>query len=546
MLTDLYIENLMLIEQAHIEMGSKFLVITGESGSGKSSIMEALKLALGSKSSSDLIRRGLEAGQVRASFDLSHLEPITAKRLETLFKEQGLLWQPEETLIIQRQIFSNKASRALVAGQPAPQNFLQRLGLELVEIVDAGASFTLEQVETHLDCLDAFSGNEELKESFYELWQEKQGLLQELQKLNQDSSQKQSLVELLEHQVQEIQKGIWKSDEEQMLLQESNRLSRFEQTLELLNQTYQELSSAPLQKLTKVISSLEKASHYDERLSAISECIKGVLVQSQEAQDLIEPLLHEVEDDPEKVRQIEDRLEEIHRLKKKYGNDPDLVQKHLQEAERKLHFMKNIEERQDELKSLLESIDSKLSALANELSQKRHLNSKELQKQVETVLKDLNMPHASFSIEIHERPLSSTGKDSVEFFLCPNPGEPNRSVRKFASGGEMARLFMALKTLKAHKRIPPTLIFDEIDSNIGGESAVRLAHKFKEMSRSRQVICITHFAQVAKEADCHLVTEKRVENERTLAKIRHLKALKERELELKRMMGQTLKVPANL
>jgi DNA repair protein RecN (Recombination protein N) len=544
MLTDLYIENLMLIEEAHMEMGGKFLVITGESGSGKSSLMEALKLALGAKSSSDLIRRGQEMGQVRASFDLSGLESLTQKRLEALFHEQGLSWDPTETLVIQRQIFTQKASKSLVACQAASQNFLQKLGLELVEIVDAGASFTLEHPETHLECLDAFAGNEELKENALELWQKKQELLQKLQEIQSNSNQKENLISLLEHQVEEIQKGLWKPDEEHALLHELERLSRFEQTLELLQQAHQEISSSSLQKISRLISSLDKASGYDERLIPIAECIRGALVQSQEAQDLIEPLLLEVEEDPERVKHLEARLEEIHKLKKKYGNDPELVLKHMLQAQEKLTQIQHLEAQQEKLETELEATQKQLLALSNELSQRRQTHSTQLEKQVEAVLKDLNMPHASFSIEVHGKTLGPTGSDHVEFFLCPNPGEPKRSVRKFASGGEMARLFMALKTLKAHKRIPPTLIFDEIDSNIGGESAVRLAHKFKEMSRSRQVICITHFAQVAKEAQLHLVTEKRVENDRTLAKIRHLTAPKEKELELKRMMGQTLKPTA--
>jgi DNA repair protein RecN (Recombination protein N) len=174
MLTDLYIENLMLIEKASIETSGKFLAITGESGSGKSSLMEALKLALGFKSSTDLIRRGEDSGQVRASFDLSLLDPLTQKRLEPLFQDQGLDWNPLETLVIQRQIFLHKASKALVSGQSVPQNFLQKLGLELVEIIDAGASFTLENLDTHLECLDAFAGNEELRDLCEQNWNKKQ------------------------------------------------------------------------------------------------------------------------------------------------------------------------------------------------------------------------------------------------------------------------------------------------------------------------------------------------------------------------------------
>lgn len=531
----------MLIEQASVETSGKFLAITGESGSGKSSIMEALKLALGCKSSSDLIRRGQESGQVCATFDLSNLEPLTQKRLQPILEEQGIRWDPSEALVVQRQIFANKASKALVSGQSVPQNFLQKLGLELVEIVDAGASFTLEQLETHLECLDAFAGNEELKDSCQRLWNEKQNIQEELNLLRQQAGQKENLISLLEHQIEEIRLGIWKEEEEEQLLQESQRISRFDQTLELLTQLSQELANPVFQKLPRLLSSLDRACGYDSRLLTLSECLRGCLVQAQEAQNLIEPLVNDESLDPEMVKRLEKRLEEIHRLKKKYGNDPKSLEIHLQQAQEKLADIRNLEERQQALETQNELLEKQLLEVCQKLSHKRRESCPSLEEQVQRVLQDLNMPHASFSVEITPRGIGPSGTESIEFFLCPNPGEPKRSVRKFASGGEMARLFMALKTLKAHRRIPPTLIFDEIDSNIGGESAVKLAHKFKEMSQSRQVICITHFAQVAREADCHLVTEKRVENERTLAKIRHLKAPKERESELSRMMGHTLK-----
>jgi DNA repair protein RecN (Recombination protein N) len=242
-----------------------------------------------------------------------------------------------------------------------------------------------------------------------------------------------------------------------------------------------------------------------------SECIKGILIQAQEALDQIQSLDQDEENDPELAQKIEDRLDQIHRLKKKYGSDLEKINNHLKEAKAKLYQIRHLEEREETLLKEKESIEKKLLDICQKLSQRREDVKSKLEFQIESVLKDLNMPHASFSIEKKDRSIGASGSETIEFFLCPNPGEPRRSVRKFASGGEMARLFMALKTLKAHKRIPPTLIFDEIDSNIGGESAVKLAHKFKEMSLSRQVICITHFAQVAKEADYHLMTEKRVE-----------------------------------
>lgn len=540
MLIDLYIENLMLIRKVQLNLTGPFTAITGESGSGKSSLMEALKIALGNKASSDLISHGMASGSVRASFDLTRLEPLTQKRLEHLFQEHSIPFSTDEPLIVTRTLFLSKPSKATLAGVAVAQSVLGLVGAELVEIIDAGASISLESTEAHLECLDGYGGLEELREEMRELF-DSYGLLEKEKtnylKLIEEQQLQQSI---LEFQIQEIEEACLKEDEESSLDEEISLFAGSEQQLQVLGELEKELESPGFIRLGKQLNQLERLFAKSQKAETLLENLQGTLVQAQECLLLARSLQNSIDSSPSLLEKLRARQDLLHQLKKKYG--PTLVQvfSFLEKAKARLKSMQEAQLKVVTLEEKMDKVHLNMIEKADQLKAKRKVLAKDLCEKTTQVLHELNMAHAKFEVEVKDRALGSNGSDSVEFFLCPNPGEPILSVRKNASGGEMARVFLALKTLRAHKKLPPTLIFDEIDANIGGESATRLGKKLKKLSTSRQVICITHFAQVAQNAHQHLMMKKEIAEGKTQTSIFDLKSKNERQSELARMQGQSL------
>lgn len=541
MLTHLHIENLMLIEQASVSLEANFIAITGESGSGKSSLMEALKLALGTKTSSELLRRGQAQATVRASFDLSEIDMITHKRLQTLFEQSGLTYEPQEPLIIQRRLHATKPSKAFIGQAPVTLQTLLLIGQELVEIVDAGSSFALNNLEAHLDCLDAFAGLHELRQNCEQAWHDLKAANQELERLHQLVATSERQRPLLEYQIDEIEQANLHPNEEKELFEEFRRLSSAEDNSHLLSQIDAELSQPNFQKLGKFINQLARLQGSWPAIDHLIECLNACLINAQEAQIQLASLSLEMQQDPQRLDSLQKRLDLIQLLKKKYGASQELIQQFYDQSRLSLQEIDHAQEKIACMNQKRAELESAFNMLCQSLNQSRSLICPELCDQVNSLLHQLNMPHAKFSVQMAAKDSGPTGCDHVEFFIQPNPGEPTLSVRKSASAGEMARLFLALKTLKAHRRIPPTLIFDEIDASIGGQSAAKLASKLDSLSQSRQVICITHFPQVAEQAKQHLVIEKAVQEGRTHALVRHAKDKKQRQEEIQRMLGKDKK-----
>jgi DNA repair protein RecN (Recombination protein N) len=538
MLTHLHIENLMLIELADVTFDENFVAITGESGSGKSSLMEALKLALGAKSSPDLIRRGQNEALVRATFDLSGLDPLSTRRLKPLFEHAGLQFDIQEPLIIQRRLYPHKPNKALIGLSPVTLQILASIGLELVEVVDAGSSYSLNNLETHLDCLDAFAGIEEMVLECESLWHQLQSIEPELTRLHQMKANSERQRELIHYQIEEIEQADLKDEEENLLYEEFKLLSNSEQTLELLSHIEADVNQPIFHKLGRHLTALKRLQTHWKNSTPLVDCLHACLVNIQEAQSLITTLSDEREHDPKRLETTQKRLDLIHLLKKKYGATLDQIKGFHQSCLDTLQELDQVEVKIQNLSNQQLHIKKNFELTCKQLSLKRHESCCELTQRVTAILHELNMPHAVFQVSINSKSASSRGCDYVEFFIQPNPGEPILSVRRSASGGEMARLFLALKTLRAHKRIPPTLIFDEIDASIGGQSAAKLALKFESLSHSRQVLCITHFPQVAERAKQHVVMEKAVEEGRTYAVARMINHKSERLNELQRMLGK--------
>lgn len=537
MLIHALIENLMLIEKAQVGFESSFIAITGESGSGKSSLMQALKLALGAKSSSEMIRKNQSQGRVSITLDLSALDPLTRKRLEKIFDESAIPWPQENLLILQRILSPNKPSRAFVGDSPVTQTLLARLGGELVEVVDAGESLCLETLDAHLECLDAFAGAEELREELQTTWLQLQTDQIEKGRLQNLLDSRSARRELLEFQVQEIEESALQQGEEEALDQALRGLNNRKQLDSCLDSLFQELQSPTLTKIGRLQAQLERLTDGMPQSQNLHLCLQGALVQANEAHSLTMKLREDLHKEPHDAQSITARLDLLHLLKKKYGSSPQLINEHLIRAKNELSELDNAHAGLQTIQDNLQKLQERYNALCKQIHELRIHHGELLSSRVIEVIRDLNMPHADFFVTISINEPGPTGLDSVEFFLGPNPGQPALSVRKFASGGEMARLFLALKTLKAHKRIPPTLIFDEIDASIGGQSAARLGDKLQALSDTRQVICITHFSQVAKRANLHLVLEKQVANGQTCAKVQTLLSKSARACEINRMLG---------
>lgn len=534
MLKSLRIQNLILIETAEVFFGSTLNILSGETGSGKSALMNALSLIAGERSDSAMVRRGTDKGSVEAIFNIDLL-PTLAKMLET----SGIDHEPDQELIIRREISISGKSRAFINHQAVQQGLLKRIGGSLIDIISQHAAQRLLSIEQHREILDLFGEVANDAKTFKEAWERESEIRKELNALKQSESERIREIGVCEMELEELAEANLKEGEEEELFTEYTLLANAEDLSTKVQDIMQALSGDRYQTiavLTKQKATFDQLCQIDPLLKDNSEAFKNAVMELEEISYTLRHYQSRIQNEPEKLLKINARLTLINRLKRKYGSTIAEIHTYQQALKNRLSLLQNADVRIEALEQEQQKASAKTDSLAHTLSIERKQAAQRLEKALKKELKALNMAKADFIVEISTQNRGVHGDDKVEFFLIPNVGEHRIAVKEGVSGGELSRILLAIQTLLAGKAEMPTLIFDEIDANIGGETASVIGDKLKTISRKHQVLCITHFPQVASQADHHLQISKHEKGGRTVSIVRTLDS-ESRQEELLRMVG---------
>jgi DNA repair protein RecN (Recombination protein N) len=576
MLTTLRIKNLALVTDLTLELQPGCNVITGETGAGKSIIIGALDLVLGERADRTLIRSGEESCSVEAMFDVgvqaSACSGATLKRELPLFLEENGLEPCEDgQLVLKRTFSANGANRQFVNGSPTTLNTLAVIGEWLVDIHGPHDHQSLLHPAKQLLILDAFGRLEKEREAFGELVRRRAALAAEKSALIVDEKTYAQQLDLLRFQVQEITAARLQPGEDERVEQEFNRASNAAKLLQLSQAACDSLSESENSVLTQagaVGRALQELQRVDPGATPLAELHAQGVGTLRELQAALSRYAEKVDVDPARLAELEERLDLIHSLKRKYGATLAEVIAFGEEAKQKLQSLEGRDAELARLNAELQKLDADISREGKKLSDARRKVIPPLAKAVGRQLEDLGFKQSKFEVAITIKfagdevtrlksnenqsllPPSSdfgatgtsaptvkqSGFDEIEFQFAPNPGEPAKPLRAIASSGEMARVMLALKTVLAAEDEIPVLVFDEVDANVGGETANAVGEKMKQIAANRQVLCITHLPQAAAPADAHYVVTKQIKDGRTISEI-HLLGKKERIAELSRMLG---------
>ncbi|MEN9572200.1 MAG: repair protein RecN [Verrucomicrobiota bacterium] len=535
MLTTLRIKNLALVADLTLELRPGCNVITGETGAGKSIIIGALNLVLGERADRTLIRAGAESCAVEAVFDVAKLRGPLASLLE----EHGLEPCEENQLGLKRVFTAAGANRQFVNGSATTLTTLAAIGEGLVDMHGPHDHQSLLHPAKQLAILDAFGGLSAPVAAFAELVRRRAAVEQEKAALIVDEQTYAQQLDLLRHQVHEITTAKLQPDEEAEVEAEHHRASNAARLLELSQTALGALDgedSSLLNQLGALGRTLQELQRVDPTAKPFAEAQEQVAVSLRELQADLSRYADRVDLDPARLAQLEERLNLLHSLKRKYGASLTEVIAFGAAAQAKLHSLEQRDIELARLNDALAKLDGELSRAGRDLTAARRKVIPKLTKAVTRQLQDLGFQQSELGVALTPTAPTATGGDAVEFQFAPNPGEPARPLRAIASSGELARVMLALKTVLAAEDEIPVLVFDEVDANVGGETANVVGEKMRQIARARQVLCITHLAPVAAAADTHFVVTKQVRDGRTLSDIQPLSA-KQRVDELARMLG---------
>ena len=536
MLTTLRIKNLALVSDLTLELQAGCNVITGETGAGKSVILGALNLVLGERADRTLIRSGEESCSVEAVFDIKKLRAPIKDFLE----ENGLESCEEHQLVLKRTFTNAGTNRQFINGSPTTLATLGSIGEWLVDMHGPHDHQSLLHPARQLLILDAFGGLEAEREAFGALIRRRDALEDEKATLVVDEKTYAQQLDLLRFQVQEISAARLQPDEEQLVEAEFNRASNAARLLQLSQAALDALSENESSLLTqsgvlgRLLSELQRV---DAGASELLEYHGQATETLRELQTALSRYADKVEVDPARLAELEERLDLIHSLQRKYGANIAEILVFGEESAEKLRLLESRDAELARLKGALEKLDAEIAAAGKKLSAARLKIVPQLARAAARQLEDLGFKQSKLDVAVNAAATpQASGLDVVEFQFSPNPGEPARPLRAIASSGEMARVMLALKTVLAAQDEIPVLVFDEVDANVGGETANAVGEKMKQIAAKRQVLCITHLPQVAAPADAHYVVTKQVNGGRTISEI-HLLDRKARVTELARMLG---------
>ena len=538
MLAELRIVNFALIEQLSLQFQSGFTVLTGETGAGKSLLIDAIALLVGGRASTDQIRSGEDEAQLEAAFHLPDTHPLLQR-----LRLQDIIGQNESELILRRVLSRSGRHRVYVNGSLCPLRVLEELGGTLVDIHGQHEQQSLLAATKQLDALDAFGRLYELRGRYEQAYQGWKDLRTQLDASQNDVVDRARLEDMLRFQAQEIEQVGLLPDEEERLRSERQRLVHAHRLRELAHEAHVELQAdeqAVLSRLGRIARALAELAQTDPAMGDCEQAATESAIHLKELAGRLRDYAQQLEADPDRQAVVEDRLDLIQRLKKKYGGSVEAVLATGRRVQQELQLLDNHEERTAELTARLDEEAQRLRTLAQQLSKKRIDAAKLMTTLVGVELVALKMKEAIFRVTVlsdeSAEGLGPAGRDRVEFVLSSNPGESPRPLGRVASGGELSRIMLALKTVLAEMDQVPVLVFDEIDTGVGGAVAAAMGTRLRKLGVFHQVFCITHLPQVASQADHHLLVEKGLESQRTSTSVRALKGMG-REEEIARMLG---------
>lgn len=537
MLSELHIRNFALIDDLSIRLSSGFNVLTGETGAGKSIIIDAITAVLGERVSADMIRTGSDRATIEAAFDLTDNPEACEKATELGFDVE------DGTLLISRELSIGGKSQGRINGRLSTLSMMKELTSGLIDIHGQHEHQSLLVVEKHLDILDQWCGKSvlDLRGKVEELFSRLKSLRSELDQLQKDERERARLLDLYEFQRSEIESAKLAPGEDEELQTEHSRLANAEKLHELASDVYSAISGAERETgatdmLAAALSELRSMALLDESLSPIVQDVETALYAAEQAQTAIREYRDDVEFNPSRLESVQERIDLIRTLKRKYGDTIEEIVAYGEDVAKKAVDLTHSEERTSELKREIEKVEDELLGVARRLSDQRKSCALTFSQAVESELAGLAMASTKFDVTFGSCNPTSCGIDQVEFMMSPNPGEPLKPLAKIASGGEISRVMLALKTVTAGADKIPTLVFDEIDTGIGGRTAQVLGEKLATVAKTAQVMCVTHLPQIASKADYHLSVDKAVEGDRTVVHVRIIDG-DERVEELARMLG---------
>jgi DNA repair protein RecN (Recombination protein N) len=547
MLSLLKIKNIALIDELQIEFSPGLNLLTGETGSGKSIIVDSLGALTGERVSSDLIKEGEKTAQIEGLFNIT-----ASADLHEFFYESGIdLNDGEEIdLIVRRELTTNGRNRIFVNNQSVTGNFLKKIGAFLVDIHGQGEQATLFNPSNHLEILDEYAGLQNLRANLVSKHRGFSEIQREIDRLHEDEAQKLQLLDVLQFQVDEIKKVNPQLGEDESLNEEKRRLNNVEKLSALSDESYlllYENEEATVTTLEKVIRRVSELAEYESSFSEYSESLQTTQAVLEDLAISVRDFRNRLEFSPERLEEIENRLAEISRLKRKYGGTIETILAHLYESEERLKNIETAELREEELRKKLKQIRDEYLKTASEIHDKRTKAAGKFEKEVKANLKAVALEKARFAVKIDalsesdlqseqsNKRLTAKGFDQIEFYFSANIGESPKPLAKVASGGEASRLMLILKTTAKSKEAEKSVVFDEIDVGIGGRVAEAVGLKLKELAKTQQVLCVTHQAQVASLADQHFLVEKETVNKKTKVGVRELNE-KDKVEEIARML----------
>ncbi len=523
MLKSLTVVNFALIDRADIEFVPGLTILTGETGAGKSILIDALSAIIGGKASADSIRTGADDFRVEAVFDIAGIHS-----LDSILDEHGIVPEDDGSLIIARRLTRHGKNSIHVNGCQVTLAILRKIGEKLVDMHGQHENQALLKPEVHLALTDTFAADikpklDEYRQA-YKTWLK---LKTELTGLTQDSRERLQREEMLAWQTQEIAAAALVPGEEEKLESQVKVLANAEKITKAISRSYMLLSqgnkgfSGIVSCLADIKLELELAARYDQAIEQQLAVVTESLYQLEETMSELRNYQENIDFNPAKLAKLEDRLDIIYKLKKKYGATVDDILQYYEQASSELTAITNYDERLSQLEQEEHSLSLKVEQLADELDSRRRAAGLELAKQISVHLADLGMPKAQLLVTVkRNQQYTANGANDVYFLFSANPGEEPKVLHKIASGGELSRIALAIKTVCSERDETATMVFDEVDAGIGGQTAQKVAEKIARIAAfDKQVLCITHLPQIASMADCHIYIEKIVEEERTRTQV---------------------------
>lgn len=527
MLRELRIKNLAIIDDLTVRFESGLNVLTGETGAGKSIIVDALSLALGSRAQTDLVRSGEKEAMIQAYFDVERNN----------IPDFGI--DVSDGLILRRSLSPGGKSKAYINDTLVSLQSLIEVGKSLVDIHGQHEHQSLMHIDKHRILLDSYGKLRDDREIVGSFYSEVQALRKEKDDLQQKVKERAHRIDLLRFQMNEIDATCLKPGEKEALIEERTILSNLSRLKELTETSYSMLycsEDSCTERLSSVIAKVREMSSLDQSLYETLNLLESALPFIEDAAISLRGLKDKYELEPEKLAEIEERIELIKRLEKKYGEGVETILRYRDEAEKELKSLELSDERLDSLEAELKEKEDMLFKAAISLSEKRRKVARVIEELVKKELKELAFTNAEFRVDTRQESLMSHGLDRVEFMFSANPGEPPKPLTKIASGGELSRVMLALKSILADVDNLPILIFDEVDAGIGGRTAESVGKKLKKISNKHQVLCATHLPQIASLGDFHLTINKRHRDGRVYVEVKEITG-KERQDEVARMLS---------